>query len=103
MLPIFRNFIKITTWPSVRQVSTQKQGLCAFLTNRAVIQVQGAESKDFLQGLITNDVEHLDDDEESQVGETKAVFHLNCKIYLLEVFDIRHVLSSSQHARPDHV
>ena len=33
------------------------------LPNRALIKVEGEEAPDFLQGLMTNDIEHLDNGE----------------------------------------
>ena len=39
--------------------------------NRSVVRVQGSESAEFLQGLMTNDIEHLDVEEEPT---PKAIF-----------------------------
>ena len=42
--------------------SRSKSSVFVHLTNRSVVRVRGSESGAFLQGLITNNIDHFDDD-----------------------------------------
>lgn len=67
-------------WKSgVRQFSQDANGLiCAHLKNRAVVRVQGQESVDLLQGLMTNDIvrrfEPLDDEGMVKDEQVKSIY-----------------------------
>lgn len=76
---LFGHLKKVTSWSNYYQRihhSTKQNLRCLEqLDNRSLLQVQGTDVSNFLQGLITNDMRHFDD---VSVGNIYAIF-LNTK------------------------
>jgi folate-binding protein YgfZ len=64
--------VNLLNWRQSRHLS---QLFCAHLENKTLIEVIGKDSSDFLQGLITNDIRHLD--ESAGHGRCLSSFLLN--------------------------
>lgn len=72
MHSVLKSRLYLSLWKRHRNLS---QLSCVHLDNKSVIQVSGKESSDFLQGLITNDMRHLD--ENTGHGRSLSSFCLN--------------------------
>ncbi len=60
----------------ITSFSNSKATLC-HLSQRCVVRVQGTESSEFLQGLMTNDMTHLDESEDSPGNKSIFAMFLN--------------------------
>jgi len=69
-LNAYRSFAKIKSVAFNKYLSTHKpyqSMISQQLSHRSLIRISGTHASDFLQGLITNDMQHLEDDQKGSI------------------------------------